>query len=210
MSNIITDSWNTFSEEYSENYLYDADSTLPINLSKFIFEGFNNPKIVDIGCGNARLYDYFLNTKKEFSYSGFDISKPLVEAANKKFKKNSNFSCNVIDPNLANIKYQKFDIAICTHLVEICESPENLFSVMSNLSDTIAVIWYEYPRIENTQLEIRNYVSHDAQQKKIFTPYLRNRYSKYYLNYLLERFRLISSYKASISEKDVLEIYKKL
>jgi 2-polyprenyl-3-methyl-5-hydroxy-6-metoxy-1,4-benzoquinol methylase len=211
MTNVITNSWNTFTEEYSKNYLNDADSVLPKTLSNFIFKEFSIPNLIDIGCGNARLYNYLLNEKRDFSYEGFDISEPLINAAKVKYEKNKNFYCKLVDSKLTDLSQinKKFDIAVCTHLVELCESPENLFHTMTNLSDTVGIIWYEYPRFEYTQLEIRNYVSHDMQEKNIITPYLRNRYSKYYLKFLMDRFSLKSIHKICISEKDVLEIYKK-
>lgn len=209
---VIENSWNSFEANYAENYLHDADKTLPYELINYIFSNFKNPSIVDIGCGNARLYEYFSNFNKEYSYQGYDISTPLVDAANKKFGERLNFKCNLIDSSLTSLKDKKFDIAICSHVVELCDSPEKLFYYLSNISKTIAIIWYEYPRFEFSELEIRNYVSHDTAKKGIITPYLRNRYSKHYLNFLLSRFNLKSVLRRTISsdEKDVLEIYKNI
>jgi ubiquinone/menaquinone biosynthesis C-methylase UbiE len=208
--NIIKDSWNNFTEEYAENFLYDADQSLPQHLIAKIFEFFKNPSIADIGCGNSRFFEYLLKTKKEFSYHGFDISEPLVKIAIKKFQNHSNFQCSVVSPQLSELKntQKKFDIAICIHVAEICESPENLFSVMSSLSDHIGIIWFEYPLSEYSELEIRNHVSHDALARGAYTPYLRNRYSKHYLEYLLNRFDL-TSITCFGPLKDKIEIYRK-
>ena len=208
--NIVENSWNNFTDEYAEKYLYDANQTLPQHLITKIFELFKKPSIVDIGCGNSRFFEYLQKTEEDFSYHGFDISEPLVKAANKKFQNHSNFQCSMVSRQLTELRNvkKKFDIAICIHVVETCESPENLFSVMSSLSDHIGIIWYEYPRMEYSELEIKNYVSHDTAEKEVYSPYLRNRYSNHYLNYLLDRFNL-KSIGSFGSLKDKIEIYEK-
>ena len=92
---VIDESWNSFHEEYAKSYLHDADLVLPIQLTNYIFSNFENPTIVDVGCGNARLYSQFLNTGKQFNYCGFDISQPLINAANQNFGDRQNFKCEI-------------------------------------------------------------------------------------------------------------------
>ena len=215
MSSIIENSWNNFSEEYSKTYLHDADQSLPKKLVNFIFDNFKNSKIIDIGCGNCRFYENLLekkiNSKFEFEYQGYDISKPLLKAANEKFGIFENFKCEETTIDFSNILKleKKYDIAIAIHVAEICYSIERLFDVLTKKSDTIAIIWFEYPRFDFSDLEIKNYVTHDTAEKEIYSPYLRNRYSKSYLKHLLDRFSLEIVNDISNSEKDKLTIYIK-
>jgi SAM-dependent methyltransferase len=71
-----------------------------------------NDKILDIGCGPADLLNYL----PEIKYYGFDINESYIAKAKKKFGKNGNFYCKILDTNdLKN--FPKFDLVIASGLL---------------------------------------------------------------------------------------------
>jgi len=64
-------------------------------------------KLLDLGCGNARLYQKLI--KKKINYTGIDSSNKLIEIAKKRFRK-ANFSVkNILDLTYNNA----FDYILC-------------------------------------------------------------------------------------------------
>lgn len=208
-NNIIASSWSKFDPEYSKTYLHDADRSLPQVLAKEIFSICENPKIADVGCGNARFYRELSLHNKNFAYSGFDISQPLLDAANHAYSKNQNFNVTKISEDLREFPLDSnFDFIVSIHVAEICSSIEKLFYVMSK-SRYSSIVWFEYPRFDYSELEIKEYVSHDNAKKQIYSPYLRNKYSKNMHSALLEMFSLEVVKQLHISEKDALVVYRR-
>ena len=48
--------------------------------------------INDLGCGYGALYDYLSTSKKEFTYTGFDVSEGMINAARQRYKANTGVS----------------------------------------------------------------------------------------------------------------------
>jgi len=208
--NAANESWQAFDAEYSKTYLHDADLLLPNLLGSVIFNTIENPRIVDIGCGNCRLYNVLKQFNKPFMYNGFDISTPLITAAKSSYSGNNDFQVEQITNDLSEVPLdRRYDFSVAIHVAEICPSIERLFYVLSKSAENSAVIWYEFPRFEFTEIEIRKYVNHDFSKKEIIMPYLRNRFSKDFYESLLKRFSLEVVYSTSISEKDRLDIYRR-
>lgn len=68
-----------------------------------------NLKVLDIGCGNARLYDFLLQqTEIHFDYTGIDISENLLEEAKKKYPQTPFFCESMTD--LDSVKHETFDV----------------------------------------------------------------------------------------------------
>lgn len=59
----------------------------------------NGQKIVDLGCGNGRFYE-FLKKNRKIEYKGIDNSKNLLKLAKSKFKNDSN--CQFLEGDLLN------------------------------------------------------------------------------------------------------------
>jgi len=209
--NINDRSWDAFTEEYALTYLHDADRCLPHKLADFAFSSFENPRVLDIGCGNARFYDILKESGKNFTYCGLEASTSLFEAANKIHSGSSNFEVRNVDfaYDGCDILDDSFDIAVMMHVFEISSSPERLFSIAQRASKIIAVIWYEYPRFDFTEIEIKEFVNHENASNGLVTPYLRVKYSRSYLEFLECKHSLKTLGTCSISEKDVLKIYQR-
>lgn len=206
--NIASESWTLFDKEYSKTYLHDGNFDLLRYLASKILSEKENPRIADIGCGNCRFFKELAAINKPFKYEGFDISPPLIEAARSSYSESPNFCITQISDDFTGIPLDsKYDFSVAIHVAELCSSIERLFHVLSNSSDNFAIIWYEFPRFEFTELEIRKYVNHQFSEKDIVTPYLRNKYSKNFYNHLLDRFSLKEIFQAQVSEKDRLIVY---
>jgi SAM-dependent methyltransferase len=209
--NINNRSWEAFTEEYAKTYLHDADKHLPRKIADFVFSKFENPRVLDIGCGNARFYEILAEKGKDFNYHGLEVSTALFDVAKKQHKEMSNFVVEKIDFGFdgSTIVADSFDIAVIIHVCEISSSLERLLSIASKAARHTAVVWFEYPRFDFTELEIKEFVNHENASKRISTPYIRAKYSKQYLAYLESRFNLENVLSDSFSEKDVVKIYRR-
>jgi len=70
--------WEDLADKFSQTRYYLWYELK--DLSKYVKDG---DKILDLGCGNGRLYELFKDRRVE--YTGFDGSKRLIEIARKKF-----------------------------------------------------------------------------------------------------------------------------
>lgn len=78
----------------------------------------DNPRILDVGCGNGRLLK-FLEDREYKSYLGVDNSKKLLERAKKQHKgKSIRFKeCDVLDLEVKNGNYDAvFSVAVLHHI----------------------------------------------------------------------------------------------
>ena len=51
-------------------------------LKEYIKEG---EKMLDVGCGNGRLFEFFLSQNKRIDYTGIDVSEKLVKIAQRRY-----------------------------------------------------------------------------------------------------------------------------
>ena len=85
--------------------------------------------IIDVGCGNCQLYNIIENFRWDFSYTGIDWSTPLLDSFDYKNKNNCEIICGDI---LKEETYKKkYDCAVVSHIVELVDSPEKLFYMLS-------------------------------------------------------------------------------
>lgn len=218
MSDIFNNSWNTFDDKYAEEYLHYFPKTLHNKAAKIIFNELplgENISVLDVGCGNGQLLPLLLRHSPNFEYTGIDFSVPLLEKAKKVFESNKEEiknSSELITGDVLDINnYKKiYDVSIAVHLVELVSSPELLLSILSKTSRYVAVIWYEYPRIEHSKFEIKPYVNSHNEKEQISSPYLRSSYSSGYYNYMLQsnNLSLVKKIPEAFSDKNVLTIYK--
>jgi len=206
MTNLLEQSWNNFDKEYAKKYLHYFPKQLHNFAVEHIFRTKNNPSIIDVGCGNCQLYNIIENFRRDFSYTGIDWSTPLLDSFDYKNKNNCEIICGDI---LKEETYKKkYDCAVVSHIVELVDSPEKLFYMLSKNVEYIYVIWYEYPRFDFSHYELKNYVNSFNEEKNIFSPYLRSKLSQDYFNFILQKNNLIIEEKIAMSEKDILTIIK--
>ena len=96
----------------------------------------NNPKVCDIGCGNARVLNSISNHSK---YLGIDICQDLISSCNKNFKKDTKSSFLVMD--IEKYRWPKeikeYDVAYLDSTFTMVENPDLLFKRLVKTFKTI-------------------------------------------------------------------------
>jgi 2-polyprenyl-3-methyl-5-hydroxy-6-metoxy-1,4-benzoquinol methylase len=111
-------------------------SELEIFIKKYIKDGDD---ILDIGCGNGRLFGVLSEngsptSSVAFNYTGIDVSEKLINEAKNKFL-NSKYNPNFLVNDILNLNYiNKFDVVFCiavlNHIPSIIlreKAVENIF-----------------------------------------------------------------------------------
>ncbi len=83
----------------------------------FLIEDYVNEgeKILDLGCGNGRLYEVL--KEKGIDYIGVDFSERLIEIAKRKFPKAKFYVANILDlPFPSNFFDKIYSIAVLHHI----------------------------------------------------------------------------------------------
>ena len=181
---IISKSWNSFSKEIASKYLKSfgnpsqSANEIVVDIIPKLFKKINVPKILDLGCGNAQLYEFFKLNNIKCKYTGVDFSKPLLEAA-KKNNNEANFlfcDINQLSENLSG----DFDLVIYSHVLEMLESPEKSLSEAKKFSEIILIKFFEPPNSVFDIVELREM---DLGLGKV--PYLRRKISSKYYQFIL-------------------------
>lgn len=86
--------------------------------------------VIDFGCGDGSLLK-LLNTQKNISSLGYEISKSGVEACR---KKEIPVTCARIDIAHPELKDKSFDYAICNVTLQMVEFPEILLNEMARVA----------------------------------------------------------------------------
>ena len=181
---IISKSWNSFSKEIASKYLKtfgnpsQSSNEILREVIPKLFKRKNIPRILDLGCGNAQLYEFFKFNNIKCKYTGVDFSRPLLEAA-----KNNNHEANFIfcDVNkLSENLSGDFDLVIYSHVLEMLESPEKSLSEAKKFSNIILIKFFEPPNSVFDMVELREM---DLGLGKV--PYLRRKISKKYYELIL-------------------------
>ncbi len=182
---ILEESWNSFSESRAEAYLktfgHPSKSSREL-LIDILRKDTNGKKfsVLDIGCGNAQLYEYMKSSGLNVEYTGVDFSEKLLEAA----KKNNPEATFIHDDvqTLDKINGQ-YDYVIYSHVIEMLASPEHSLMQASKLSKTILVRFFEPPVFEYDTVDLK--MMETAENLKV--PYLRRKMSHDYYDMILKK-----------------------
>lgn len=171
---ILKESWNSFSTEVARKYLktfgYPSQDSKRLLADILIQEAKGQTlKIIELGCGNGQLAEYFLSRKMDFTYMGVDFSAPLLEAANFTFAGNPDIRFLKDDvEQLGNVS-ETFDVAIFSHVIEMLASPETALTAARKVSKIIAIRFFEPPDHLHSRVELRSLDTGDSG----IHPYLR-------------------------------------
>ncbi len=80
-------------------------------VSKYI-RPISGLRILDIGCGTARILDFF----PDVTYYGFDVSQTYIDEAIKRYGIRGNFNCGLLEQTKVD-GLEPFDIVIATGLI---------------------------------------------------------------------------------------------
>tara|TARA_R110002020_G_scaffold70186_1_gene182204 strand:+ start:27269 stop:27916 length:648 start_codon:yes stop_codon:yes gene_type:complete len=96
----------------------------------------NNPKVLDIGCGNARILDSISHHSK---YLGIDICEDLISSCNKNFKNDnkSSFLAMDIEKYRWPKEIKEYNIVYLDSTFTMMENPDMLFKRLAKTFKTI-------------------------------------------------------------------------
>jgi len=126
-----------------------------------------NYELLDVGCANGELL-YFLNEKfRNIKFHGVDINDELIKHARKKLPANINLK--TLDYNKKNNLKKKFDIIICSGVIQIFDGLDIFFKNIKKNSKANSIFFifggfneYDYDTIigyKNLNAKINNYQS---------------------------------------------------
>lgn len=127
------------------------------NLKKYIKK---KDKILDIGCGNGYIAFSLSNYVNQITCIDYDLN--VINEAKKKFKKkNIHYICEDV---LKAKKYlsKKFDLIICSHVIEHLEKPFNFLRTLKKFKSNIylEVPDNESDNINNVKKKINFYLNY--------------------------------------------------
>lgn len=153
--NIFFRTWNAFSSDYAEGYLKTIGNPA-VNSKKILLDLLlayrKEVKILDLGCGNAQLAEFFREGGLQFEYCGVDISEPLLKVAEKVYPQGK-----FVQDDLTTLERVQghFDVAVISHVAEMLASPEATLRRARDLADKIMIRFYEPPVFDVDTVELR-------------------------------------------------------
>jgi ubiquinone/menaquinone biosynthesis C-methylase UbiE len=205
----LRDSWSDFSEEIAAKYLngYGAPSQASkALLADILMADTENRKLrlIELGCGNGQMAEYFQVRGLAFRYLGIDFSDPLLAAGAKRFFGNDDISFLNDDVQQLSRVEGAFDYAIYSHVIEMLPSPEAALTAAKRVSRKIIIRFFEPPEFDATTVELLN-LDVGAQDDKM-RPYLRWKMGRDYYRLILARLdaKLVDVYRTQ--DKDQIHV----
>ena len=185
---ILSDSWNAFSPETALQYLKTyghpsvSSKALLVDVLRKLTSHLKSTRLIELGCGNGQIGEYFFETGFDCQYTGVDFSDVLLDAA-RLLLPTSNFIKDDIN-TLVSVT-QVFDIALYSHVIELLSAPEDSLAAAKRIADKVVIRFYEPPEFETDSVEL-NWL--DVGSKKQL-PYLRRKMSRDYYRLILSRLK---------------------
>jgi ubiquinone/menaquinone biosynthesis C-methylase UbiE len=182
----LGDSWNAFSPDVASRYLKtyghpsESSKAMLVDVLRQYTNKSPRPRLIDLGCGNAQLAEYFVQMGFDCDYTGVDFSDALLDAGRRALP-TANFIKD--DINVLSAVTGNFDIALYSHVVELLSAPEDALSAAKRVASTVVIRFYEPPEFERDSVELRWL---DVGSAKL-VPYLRRKMSRDYYRLILSR-----------------------
>jgi SAM-dependent methyltransferase len=174
---VLERSWSSFSRGLAARYLksHGHPSSSSKQLLVEVLESLSGRvrtgplSILDLGCGNAQLYEYFKDQGLRCRYTGVDFSTPLLEIARANHAGDEN--ATFVTDDVIELRHVagRFDVALYSHVLEMLSSPEGSLRRARELAPTIVIRFFEPPELEVDTVELREMEVDDAAT----APYLR-------------------------------------
>lgn len=181
------------------------------------FEGFlkyikNDQKIVDLGCGNGRFYE-FIKKHKKIQYTGIDNNSPLLTKAKKTYSEASFIKGDLLKIPIQNGKIDTvISIASFHHIpsIKLKEKAINeIYRILKNKGILIITVWNLFQKKYKRyiwQARIKHILSFGKYDSlDTFIPWGKTEVKRYYyafkfkeLKKLLEKkFKILEGYKGN-------------
>lgn len=177
------ESWEAFSPEVAAAYLKtfghpaSGSKQILVDVMRFLSD-CTRPSVLDLGCGNGQLLEFFKEKGLACDYTGVDFSDALLAVAR---RHNPDASFIQGDVNqLSTLVSDRFDFVIYSHVIEMLESPELSLHEAKKTTNRVLIRFFEPPEFEVDTVELREM---DLGLGKV--PYLRRKMSKSYYQLIL-------------------------
>jgi SAM-dependent methyltransferase len=185
---ILQKSWGSLTRERASEYLktYGAPSPGSKQLLLEVIEEQVKGRpvsLLDLGCGNAQLYEFFRDQKLDCDYTGVDVSEPLLQVARSNHEGDSRAHFVTADVNSLEGVGGRFDVAIYSHVLEILPSPELSLIAAKALAERIMIRFFEPPDAEHDLVELREMEIGDGTT----VPYIRRTMGRDYYRLILSK-----------------------
>jgi SAM-dependent methyltransferase len=185
---ILQRSWGSLTLERAAEYLktYGAPSPGSKQLLLEVIEEQVKRRpvsLVDLGCGNAHLYEFFREQGLDCDYTGVDVSAPLLQVARANNEGDPRASFVEADVNTLEGLERRFDVAIYSHVLEMIASPESSLAAAKRHADRIAIRFFEPPEAEHDLVELREMEIGDGTT----VPYIRRTMGRDYYRLILSK-----------------------
>lgn len=179
----LRESWDAFSPEVAAAYLktfgHPASGSKQILLD--VIRSLSDrakPSVLDLGCGNGQLLEFFKEKGLACDYTGVDFSDALLAVARRQNREASFIRGDV--NQLSTLVSDRFDFVIYSHVIEMLESPELSLHEAKKATNRVLIRFFEPPEFEVDTVELREM---DLGLGKV--PYLRRKMSKSYYQLIL-------------------------
>ena len=182
----LQDLWGTFSPEITSKFLraYGSPSASLLGLQGGVLRryaaGIANPKVLDIGCGDARLGRFFNEQELACDYTGVDFSNALLGAA-RQLMPRARFIKDDVD--VLSALDEKFDIAFLSRVIEILPAPEDSLAAAAKLAKHVVIRFFSPPEFDRDRVELRWMEGADGQR----VPYMHRKMTNDYYQLILTR-----------------------
>jgi SAM-dependent methyltransferase len=170
----LQDSWNAFSPDISARYLksfgYPSLDSKQVLLD-ILKEGAKGRKLrlLELGCGNGQMAEFFQQRNLDFEYTGIDFSEPLLEAGREAHATNPHVRFIRDDVQELKTVDGHYDYAIYSHVVEVLSSPQRSLRAARKLADKLVLRLFEPPE----QYDVTTCELHEMNLGQGPVPYLR-------------------------------------
>ena len=179
-------SWNAWTVRRARAYLRtdDAPSVGSRELLADVLRrlaGRRPFSLLDLGCGNAQLYEYLKQVDLTCTYTGVDFSGPLLDAAREIHAGDPSASFAEADITALSGVTGTWDFAVFSHVIETLSAPEDALSAARRRASTILIRFFEPPDFDTDIVELRHMEVGDGRM----VPYLRRKMSRDYYRLML-------------------------
>jgi len=194
---LLERSWGSFSQGLAGRYLktYGHPSLSSKQLLVDVLEelarnrarvGKRRLNILELGCGNAQLYEYFKERKLACTYTGIDFSAPLLEVARENHAGDD--AARFIADDIVELSEieERFDVAVYSHVLEVLSSPEHSLRRARELAPIVVIRFFEPPDFDVDTVELREMEVTDADEART-VPYIRWKLSRDHYRLMLTR-----------------------
>jgi SAM-dependent methyltransferase len=201
----LSESWSAWSPARARRYLRteDAASTGSRELLGDVLRRLDRDelRILDLGCGNAQLYEYLKSVGLRCAYTGVDVSEPLLDAAREIHTGDPRASFAHADLMTLEGVEGRWDVAVFSHVIEILSGPEDALQAAHDRAEFIAIRFFEPPEFDTDVVELRQMEVGEGRM----VPYLRRKMSRDHYRLILSRIgcRRVDVYRDDMSKDQV-------